>query len=866
MPEPDTTRWIGRAAVVAVAAAVVLWIRLLPLSLGSLPPAARDDFRFRGDDGREHVYLGDYDSYLWVRHARDLLRKGTTCNAVVDGECRDTYANAPVGAKMRYGHSLHIAAIAAVHRVLDVLDPGIPLTTSAYGVAVLVGVVGVLPAIAIGWRLAGPVAGLVGAIVVGVNSLFLYRSLGADNDVWNVVLPLATVWAVVAASDLRTPPTHRLVFSALAGIALALHAAIWSGWVFTGAVVAAGMGATVCLSGLRVVAGREGPSDFGWTLATAGLLAIVATAGVALSGASTMMVPRAVVRTLWGSTPAATPLAEGISWPDVFATVGELFRPGLGEIANQLQSLLYFFVAWLGLVLVLLPERGWQWWHFVVLVGGNLLYRYLLSAPPLAPSSLVWLLGLPLFAGGALSVFEPDSPGRRGGLVVVAWFLGALLQSFGGIRFVLLLVPPFGILFGVAVGRLHAWLVRVLEPRTSAVMRSSLRALLFAASAVVVLPVIQQGRDTAQAYRPMIHDGWWDALTHLRETTPPDAIVTTWWDYGHWIKYVAERRVTSDGSTLSGRVSHWIGRMLLAPSDREAAGLLRMLDCGSDVGPTGAMGRLATHGVTEPAAYELARELATLDRDAAQARLLAAGLTPVAATDVLAATHCTPPPAYLVLTTAMTRMPSWLKLGGFDPRRELVMTTLRANGGDPAAILRNTFGMPDAAARTIATQATRLRTQAEIAEFENPSLGYLGNGWLACRTEPTGDWTCPVGQPIDSSGTTLDAVRYRPSDPASTRLLLRGRARAAEAEPASLVVAGANRVDEVELQRGFDQRLAVLMDLPGQRALVGPADLLRSAFTRLVLLDGRSMPSFKKVDDRTAFGERIVTWRVHPPS
>src|SRR5262245_43529278 len=53
VPEGDKARWIGRAAVVAVAAAVVLWIRLLPLSLGSLPPDARDDFRFRGNDGRE---------------------------------------------------------------------------------------------------------------------------------------------------------------------------------------------------------------------------------------------------------------------------------------------------------------------------------------------------------------------------------------------------------------------------------------------------------------------------------------------------------------------------------------------------------------------------------------------------------------------------------------------------------------------------------------------------------------------------------------------------------------------------------------------------------------------------------------------
>src|SRR5262245_38084809 len=175
---------------VLVAMAVVLWVRLLPLSLPLVPAEARDLLRHRGADGREHVYLGDYDSYLWVRHARNVIRTGTACDAVVAGECRDTYANAPIGAPMHYGRSLHITAIVALHHVLERLVPGIPLTATAYWVPVVVGLLGVPPAVGIGWRLAGPLAGLIAAIAIGVNALFLNRSIGGDNDVWNVVLPL----------------------------------------------------------------------------------------------------------------------------------------------------------------------------------------------------------------------------------------------------------------------------------------------------------------------------------------------------------------------------------------------------------------------------------------------------------------------------------------------------------------------------------------------------------------------------------------------------------------------------------------------------------------------------------------------------
>src|SRR5215831_17619459 len=83
--------------------------------------------RYTGRDGREYVYLGDFDSYLWLRHARNYLRQGTTCDAVVHGECRDTYTNAPVGARMIYQHSLHIAAIVGLHKFITLFRPDYPL-------------------------------------------------------------------------------------------------------------------------------------------------------------------------------------------------------------------------------------------------------------------------------------------------------------------------------------------------------------------------------------------------------------------------------------------------------------------------------------------------------------------------------------------------------------------------------------------------------------------------------------------------------------------------------------------------------------------------------------------------------------------
>jgi hypothetical protein len=105
-----TARAVGGALPTLAVAGLAAWLQLAPLGLpGVADPAP---LTFLGADGREHAYLGDFDTYLFVRHARQLIRTGSSCDAWVDATCRDTLANAPVGRTSRYHGSLHVWAIA----------------------------------------------------------------------------------------------------------------------------------------------------------------------------------------------------------------------------------------------------------------------------------------------------------------------------------------------------------------------------------------------------------------------------------------------------------------------------------------------------------------------------------------------------------------------------------------------------------------------------------------------------------------------------------------------------------------------------------------------------------------------------------
>lgn len=53
--------------------------------------------------------------------------------------------------------------------------------------------------------------------------------------------------------------------------------------------------------------------------------------------------------------------------------------------------------------------------------------------------------------------------------------------------------------------------------------------------------------------------------------------------------------------------------------------------------------------------------------------------------------------------------------------------------------------------------------------------------------------------------------------------------------------------------------LAVLIDVPSARILVGALPLLQSTFVHLMYLDGRYAKHYRKHDDRAGRGERVVT-------
>ncbi len=367
---------------------------------------------------------------------------------------------------------------------------------------------------------------------------------------------------------------------------------------------------------------------------------------------------------------------------------------------------------------------------------------------------------------------------------------------------------------------------------------------------------------------PRVNDIWHETLTEIRDRTPADTIVNAWWDYGYFIKYYAERRVSADGASLLSRVPQRIGQALLASTDREAVGWLRMLNCGSDAssepeGERGAYARLVAAGLTPTEAEAMLPQLVRANRDGAEKILLGKRLGRRSRLPVLEATHCTPPDSVLLLSSEMIRMPAWWYLGGWDTTHAWIEQ--QVSGLDrPAAVARlRELAYGETEAEAILDQIERGQFGRDASKFVANASPYLVGHWIACQADASGRRRCPMGQVSGGNKVVLDSFTYDPQAPEEGVFLIGSPAggQLYRARPSAVLVAGPTSLERRDSES--HQAGPLLVDTVQHRILVGPLYLLESTFTRLVFLEGRySGEHFTSFSDRVGAAERLFAYRI----
>jgi dolichyl-phosphooligosaccharide-protein glycotransferase len=874
------------------------WIKIHPSEFEAqksrLAATYRDRLSYTGEDGVQRPYLGNVDSYAWLREARNYLHTGTTCDAVVDGQCRDNYVYGQVGGRMLYNRSLHIAAIVELSRLIRLFRPRYPLPAASALIPIIVGALAAVPAFFIGRRLAGDLGGLTAAVLITTNGAFLGRGFGSDNDVWNVTLPLFMVWSTIAAIDAKDA-RRRVAYAVVAAGFTCLHAITWSGWVLGYGVIMIALAGTLTLRiAARVVAGialepssprdARGREGTGWqrapevrAAATVVLVYFLAT-GLFTTIAGAEPAYFKIAREVVGRREAVIIASHGVeandaTWPDMLTTVSELQKTTFHAIAHTVGGKPYFFGAVVGLLLLLLPRGRRTRSDVAVLLAAAVCPLILVAAGTPGRATALALLAAPLGVLLLRALLRPaESAGgdRAGALVVTVWFLAGVYVAFGGMRLLFLLTPAFGLAFGALVGRLYeraAGRLESVRPRYAMPAKISL----FVLGVATLIHPVQSGYVGARAYTPDMRGVWWNTLTKIREQSAPDAIVDTFWDYGYWVKYGAERRVNADGSSLQTHMPYWFARAMVSASEREAVGLLRMLNCGADVlphaeGRRGAYAKILAKVHDPVTAQSMVVDLADRDRAAAATYLADHGFSPAEQAQVLAASHCVPPESYVILSATDARKDAWVRLGLWDFRKAEIA---RLAASEPAArvtdeIVRR-FGYSPQEAATLVARARTLPRQT----FAMPEVAPTSRYWAPCRPAPDGRTLhCTMAMVNKATQQMVLEFVYDPAFPHNSRLhFFRSRGGSvpgtpAEGSPAAILLAGAEGIQDLNFSAPTYPDYAVLVDVLKRRILIGSPPFIRSTFTQLLFLDGRYARRFKKFDDEISDLGHVVTWKV----
>ena len=266
----------------------------------------------------------------------------------------------------------------------------------------------------------------------------------------------------------------------------------------------------------------------------------------------------------FGFTNLKTPVLQTL-WPNVLTTVAELNEGDLGNVINSIGGTWLFWLGLLGIGLSMLSEnkegRKYIGSKDLLFLALTIIWysAILFFWRQIGQTVFLALLFVPVFYR-AYMVYKDKLRVDLGVAILLSiWFAGTTYASFKGIRFTLLLAPAYSVAFGVFFGIFFYLLLNWIKETTklSDLWQTVILVAIFGSFFVIWfwppgLMYLNGGSIASTAYNiasndvPIINDAWYTSLSKIKAGSQPTAQITSWWDFGHHFKQIADRPVTFD--------------------------------------------------------------------------------------------------------------------------------------------------------------------------------------------------------------------------------------------------------------------------------------------------------------------------------
>ena len=158
----------------------------------------------------------------------------------------------------------------------------------------------------------------------------------------------------------------------------------------------------------------------------------------------------------------------------------------------------------------------------------------------------------------------------EGSIFFACWFLCLVALSMYASRILIYAAPAACLLSGVGLAFLWDWGGwSGFKPLLKRLVVVTVLGLMIIFSFIISYNI-------GSSPRMAVHEDWQDALTYLRDSTPEEAVIMTWWDYGYWILDLAQRRPVVDNGYYgwTSKRLHYIRKAYLSTENSEAVQLM----------------------------------------------------------------------------------------------------------------------------------------------------------------------------------------------------------------------------------------------------------------------------------------------------
>ncbi|MEK6984035.1 MAG: STT3 domain-containing protein [Nanoarchaeota archaeon] len=729
-------------------------------------------------DEKQEKYMPDIDPYYWSRYAKNIIERGHPGDTLKEGKPVpgggsikkptpfDTLQLAPVG-RFVLDDMFHPYSLAYFYKILNFFVPDLSLMRSMFYHTVFFSALCVLLVFLIARKIAGNLGGFFAGLIMAVNAAFLGRSLHPDNDVWVIFFPLVITWVFLISISAKT--TLKVgILTIIAGFFTGLYTTAWSGWWYIFDFLLG----TIALTSLYIVFSKFGKikNDIRLFFSDGvlrniiifGVVYFFSTAAFAILFSGWFDFKNSFLGPLSFQSIKA-PVTPYI-WPNVLTTVAELNEGAIDEIVNSMGGPSLFFISLLGLILSISRIEGLQKFDFTYILVTAVFYSILFirvgaQRPALYKTIgvftfIAWIV-IPILLRILIAMYRKDpSYDFKLSILLSLWVISTVFASIKGIRFTLLLAPAFSVAFGVALGKtyLYATKLATRELRIHKVIGSSILIVLML---LVYINPIRGAISNARNDIPIVNDAWYNTLISIKQNSKENAIITSWWDFGHHFKAIAERPVTFDGTTQTDAAAHWVGRLFMTDSEKEAFGIIRMLDCGHN-NATVVLSRINNDLIKS---LKIVKEIIELDKKEASKRLAGYGLAPQQVEEVVANTHCSPPEAFLIASNDMStsrqdmdggKSGVWSHFGSWNfERADIWFNAKKMQKEQGIEYMMNKFNYTREKAESIYFEIQSISNDRDANSWVAPWPGY--GGTMGCSKNDAGLYVCNNGLQINLS-------------------------------------------------------------------------------------------------------------------